>query len=536
MASELKRGIIRIGSNYVRLVSSVVLSLLFFPVLLGVIQDDGVSLVLLFGSTAGLASMFQEFVRRSMIRELGVAHHQHAPDAFRATYHSAILVSIMAAGLAALVFVALWFLIPVFDLGGATGELDGGARALLLTRGIQAVVIILTAPTFNMILIKEHMLSYNFWVLMMERGEAFIAAILLAWLLQPIYNFSIEEGVIWFSWISLGLTIIAVVIPVVMEIVRDPRLRPGVRRAQSTHVKEILKTSGWNGAIITAMNLYMRVDQIIMNLAFGLFGNLIFGFAVLMTGYGRRLTIGMTDGLDAVGARIVSNDETRLGDMLRHAARLHAIVAFPTGCFIAILAEPLLLLWVGPRLQDPAATAPQTAVLIQVLMAGIITRGISDAWIRSMYGAGHIRRYAPFILLGGLLNPGLAVLVIWLLPGEIDWIGAAVASTALLVPIHGIIVPWITARITGVGLWSILSPLLRPLLASIIASSVLVAANAMIEEWRLWHLVAVSVCFGVAYVAVSLLITFNDEDRRIIRRVVRSGKSRLPGKQEPTQV
>jgi len=89
----------------------------------------------------------------------------------------------------------------------------------------------------------------------------------------------------------------------------------------------------------------MRLDQLLMNV-FGVMANSFFGFGMQLASYARMITVGMTDGLDAVAARMGATREAgALQGLLTQTTRLHALVALPAGAAVIILADPLVALW-----------------------------------------------------------------------------------------------------------------------------------------------------------------------------------------------
>ncbi len=70
IVSEASRATIRIGANYTRIVTAIVLSLALVPLLLRVTGSEGWALIAFLGSTIGIPAMVQNITGQSMIREL----------------------------------------------------------------------------------------------------------------------------------------------------------------------------------------------------------------------------------------------------------------------------------------------------------------------------------------------------------------------------------------------------------------------------------------------------------------------------------
>ncbi|HBZ96462.1 MAG TPA: hypothetical protein DEO57_01295, partial [Phycisphaerales bacterium] len=79
--SEARRGLIRITTNYGRLMATLVIGLILVPVQLAWVGPNGFGLIAAIGASTGLAAMLQDIMRQSMVRELGtVWHAANAPD------------------------------------------------------------------------------------------------------------------------------------------------------------------------------------------------------------------------------------------------------------------------------------------------------------------------------------------------------------------------------------------------------------------------------------------------------------------------
>lgn len=519
MASEVKRGFVRIATNYVRLFASVLLGLFLVRLLLRSVGEDGFGLVSLFGSTVGLAAMFKEIIRASMIRELGSAYHSGDDHLFRGTYNTALAITFTVGAFVLVLFALIWVFIDLFEIKGMVGA----ARGLVAARAVEVFCTIALAPAFNMYLVSERMIEHNLWLLMEQRLAQFAAALWVVFLASPQ---SASEALILFSWSSSLLTAAGLLVACGVMMRRDRRLMPAPRLVNRDALRSILGIGGWNIAVVTAMNLHIRVNAVVMNLAFGLLANTIFGLAVQLTSYTRRLAVGVTDGLDSVSARMTSgpqSESTRLSRLIHHSTRLNGFVTFPSTVAVVLLAAPMLQVWVGDRLENPVETIPPAALMIAILSLGIAVRSIADGWTRILYGAGHVKQYAPWVLAGGLANPILCFLLIWLLRGESEWMAPAWAFTISVGVVHGLIIPWIGARLVSLRARDLLLPLIRPLIASLLAIPVLWAVISLIESWTLLTLGVAVAAYGVAYLGLSSWITLTASDWQLVRRIFRRG-------------
>ena len=514
MASEAKRGFVRVATNYLRLFASIVSGLILVRLLISAAGEDGWALVALFGSTIGIAAMLLQIVRECMVRELGVAHHSNDAEEFKAVYNSALVVSFLVALLAGGIFAILYILIPYFKVEG----MESAARALVMSGGIQIAVLVALAPVFNMYLVTERMVAYNFWLFLIERGASLIGAI---WAALTAMDGRPEEAIITYAWVGNGGAVVVQVLCAVCLIAIDRRLIPKPQLFRWSAFRSILSTSGWNAMVVLAMNLHLRTNAVIINLGFGLFASRVFGYAVQLTGYARRLAMGMTDGLDAVATRM-SGDETQhsLQRLVTTSTRMHGIVSFPASIVIFILGGKLLLAWVGDLPKFNVASVDPTIHMIRIIVIGTCVRSIADGWVRLLYGAGYVKKYAPVVLLGGIANPLLALILIWIVPkSEYGWQLVAIAFSAIMVIVHGIVLPIIGSRCLGIRLSEMFLPLIRPLLATAIASPILLYQYE--QEWSLLQLGLTLTAFSVVYGLLTWFFVLTREDRKLFTNAAR---------------
>ena len=525
MASEARRGLIRIVANYTRVLTTVLIGVMLVPLLLQATGNDGWALIAFLGSTIGLASMAQQVVRSSLIRELGAAYHSGRADEFRSTYNAAVAISAVLALLAVGVFAALWAVIPLFQI---PDHLIPAARWLVAATGADTIAVLLLAAPFTMYVVTERMVAFNAW-LIVNRLCYLIAA---AWVVVQ----GIDDpgrGITVYALTSSGLAIGALSMAAVVMMVIDRRLIPAPATITRAALKSVLSVGGWNAAATTATASHIRLAPLIMNLTFnimslpsGLFGNLILGLAIRLTVAVRQLTTGMTGGLDAVSARLsITRSAGAVRTLMHHSTRLHGLATFPVAIGVVALAEPVLRLWVGDALEDPQTTLPKAIVLIRIMMLGMIARAISDGWIRILYGAGHVRRYAPSILLGGIINPLLAVLLLGILPPSMRYTAVAWAYSGVLIIIHAGLVPLFGAKALQISYGQFFRPLVRPLLVALVCSPILLLSTGQPDEWSFLHLVVVVGAYSIAYAAGCVMFVM-DRAERI--RFTKAALRRLP--------
>ncbi len=491
MSSEISRGVQRIASNYLRLFLSVTMGITLVPILMGGVGIEGFGLWGLIGATIGFGDLFRELVRASMNRELGAAYHADDPARFPTAYNAAIVVSLLVSIPALLVYGLLYALIPALNIDPSW---ESTARLVVLNQAIYSFAIIVTAPQLNMFLVSERYALYNTW-LVLDRACYFTSAVVLFTFFAPQTQ---QDGLVAFSLFgALGVVGVVATASIWMLII-EPRCRPKPSLVTRSEIRAILGTTGWNAIVGLALNLHIRFDQLIMNIAFGQRANAVFSIGVRLTGYIRMLAVGMTDGLDVVGARMGEQDDgSALARVMKVSTKLHALVVLPAAVGVWFMAEPLLRLWVGKHLEpDDLARA---IGITRLLVIGFAARGISDCWIKTLYGAGHIRRYAPVILAGGLTNPILATLLVFFLPEPTNFYAPAATYAAIFVAIHLLTVPFIAARCVEVSPADLLGPLVKPTIITGVCASLLPLGSRMIGTASLLHVGGILAVFSLAF-------------------------------------
>lgn len=534
MASEAKRGLVRIAANYARLFSNVLLGLVSVQLLVRHAGNEGWALISMLGATTGIANFTQESMQRSMIAELGAALHSDDSVRFRRVYNTALLFSAGVACFTALLFSGIYFLVPIFNIEPG---LLSAARWLVAFKTLESFTDVLLSPAFNMYIVSERMLAFNAWTLC-QRVARVGAALWLAFMLAPgastalaVKHYALVGAVMY-----VGITLVAVL---VMMLFVDRRTIPRPWLARREALRGLVQVSKWNMLMTTSQNLHLRADQVITNFFFGLTYNATFGWAVQLSSYVRMLTVGMTDGLDAASARISARKgEKSVRELLAHSTRLHAFVAVPAGIGMLVLAEPALRLWIARQMQEPEVMIPLTVVVMQVITLGLVIRSISDGWIRVLYGAGHIRSYARPIAYGSVFNPIIAIALSLLMPEGTRFLGPAISYTVVTLVLGGLVVPIVGAKCLGLRPRELVAPALRPTLMALIASPILLVASRLITEWNVLWLAFVCGLYGAVVTGLCLVFAVTPEERQrfggAIVRTLRKSRTRPAGPEAPT--
>lgn len=537
LKSEAAHNFIRVIANYFRLGLGLALGLIFVPFTLRWIGNDGLGLIILLGAGTGLAGMFREITTRAAVRELAAALHSGDNERFRIVYNSALVVSAAAAGIATLIFIAVDIAVPLLKV---PAHLIAAARVLIASQGLYLVITTFLSPVFNMLIVQERFVSYNFWSLM-ERSGLLFSAVVLA---KVFHLKDVALSVEWLGILCSTLNLITFLIPVGLMIARDPRLMPHLGSARRDSVREIFSTLKWYIVVETASSLHERVGQFIMAYFFtSSVGSNVWGIALQFVSYVRQATQGVTFGLDSVSARMSKDGDSPLKALTYHSTRVHGLVALPAGLVVFVLADPLIRLWIGNRIENPDAMLPAIITTVKIMGLALTSRAISDGWMMILYGAGHIRRYAPLVLAGGIANPILSILLIVLLPHFTSLPSASTSTIpaqdnpllfvtplvfcAVFTIVHFFMLPGIAARCLSMRYADLFTPLWRPVVATALCAPVLFFVPTLVAgqgiHSRLATVAITGVTFGAAYALAAgiFVLTGTERERFLWSRVRR---------------
>jgi O-antigen/teichoic acid export membrane protein len=516
--SEFRRAVLRMGSNYIRLFLSVAIGLMLVRLILEHWGNDAWALIALIGGTLGIAAMLQDVVRQSMIRELASSLHSEDPIRFLSMYNSALLVT---AGVGVITFLLVIVIALILPLLNTNGMLEV-ARWIVIAKGIETVVAIFLGAPMNMYVATERMALSNMWIV----AQRLCPIIAVLWVIMVMGVDDPVLGLKYYAVISASIFIIVNVVAVVTIVCMDNRLFPRLKYISKSALRELLHIGGWNAVAVTSLGMHIRIDSLLMNIFFLLPGSLIYGFTSQLTSYVRMLAMGVSYGLDAVSTRVSSRKgDEAVRELCTHITRLNSAIALPAAAALFVMAGPILSIWVGDRMENPETDLPLTVVLVRVMCIGMVIRAMTDGWIKILYGAGHVRKYAPLILGGVIVNPILAVILYYTLPESMRFVFAVTSYSLVYIVANLGILPRIMGRIFGGGAMRILAPTVRPLIATLVSALLLAYAIQFIEQWTILELMYVSAGYGALYVAIVWIIVLRTDERQLAVRMV---KKRIP--------
>lgn len=502
----------RVASNYARLLTTFVIGLVVVRLQLR-LGEDAFAFITLMLSNIGIALLLKEVVRAGVIPALGAAYHDDDHDNFRSVFNSALVVSFVVGVATAVLFLSSTVFIPFLSI---PEELYSAARYFIALSAIGAFTTIVLSPVFHMYVVAERMVEYNFWLILDRAGDllAVIITLSIAW------NGSPSQPIMCYVTLATASEVIVGVVSACFALRATPRARFALQTSSRKSISEFTRSAAWIVVTTIAMNLYTRVDMLLMNIYFGLFGTLVFGLATQATYYIRQLVMGVVSGVDAVSARVAKREShADMLQLIRNSTSLQAVVIFPMMFSLMLYAEELVGLWVGGRLKDPDSTIPMIATMIRVLTVGVASRSLSEGWMSILNGAGKVDRYARFIIIGGLLNASIGLGVLWFMDAvTLFYVPAWICSFVLFV-VHLVVIPVVIACEYEESVWAILSPLLSPFVASVVCC--LAAVNvARFVQSGLPQIVIYAGTLTLVYAASVYALVMSSQERSRINRVL----------------
>lgn len=452
----------RIFSNYLRMAITFIVGILLLQIFLGF--GEGVyAVIVLTGSSIGIAEILKETVRGATIPELGKSYHSKNDRYFREIYSSTLLLSLISACFSTLILSLFIVFLNYFNI---PENLISATEYYIVTRMICVFLSIILAPVHNMMPITGRMMSYNVW-LTLDRASDLIAALTASYLL---FSGSGAEQLIMFSSVSLTLKIVVLVSATVWTTRLDRKFIPNHRLISVPHLKNIGQLIGWNAAAVISVNLYLRFDIIAVNILYGIKATVIFGLASQLAAYVNISAMGLVSGLDAVVTQSSKqgNKEQKSGvyTLSKNIIELQALILGFLFAIMILHAEFIIDVLFSDRLSTNI-DINMIVICFVMMMAGMISRGMSEGWMGILTGMGNIKNYAVPVLLGALLNPLLVCITGYYFKIEPGLYLICFVYLGLILFFHMYYIPRVTAVTLDVSLADLIKPLILPVVLTL---------------------------------------------------------------------
>ena len=468
MSSESKRGLVRILSNYTRLLITLCLGVVLVPLTIRWLGDDAFGIISLLGANIGLAGIFRQIIQMSLVRELGQAYHAD-DESFRKSYATICLISVICALLSTISFAIVFLLIPVFKL---PDEFVNPARWFIFGQGFYTAVMILFSPVLNMYLVKERFVGYNIWYVGVRAGNI-VSVIILG------YVFVIDDPAMGLAAHGLawsGISMLSMFIAAAIMIKSDRRLLFTIKGSDKDARQQVLSTFSWNTGVQIAMNLHEQIPPMLLNIFQGTLINAAWGIGFRFVAYIRMCTTGVQFGSDAVSARMAAEKDSevarrKLQSLVSVQTKLTSMIALPAAAFVFMYCWVIFHYWVGSSLGEYNTVMPVAVNMARILVIALAARAISETWLLILYGAGFVRTYAPWIFAGGIFAPLASLALMLTLPDHLVVYAPPTMYALVLLVVHLFGLPIIAGKCLHIKASALLLSVVKPFVATLIASS-----------------------------------------------------------------
>jgi O-antigen/teichoic acid export membrane protein len=525
--------------NYSRFAIFLLVGLLMTPMMIGAF---GIAMWGLFMLISLCRWPFQDILQPVLTKELATAWASTDPTARRRAFSNGVAVSLLSAFVGVLVTGAA---VPAVLYGlkypaGAEREM----LMMVLTEGAMLVLMLGMGPWVNMFL-AAHRLVENNVHRTFERIQDLIALVPVLYIL-PIAK---EHQLIAFLLARLALRIAHLAVCWW----RARLVEPDARAKRSLIDRETLShytaSLGWSSSIPVANQVYYMADHLLLNHFFGALFNGIYQITQQLRGYARILGGGVSFGAEGITADLhARGNHDAVRRLLLTAMKATSAITCICTVLIAVFTGALMNAWLGKQLANdpdlvkagvPLAQAVELCwVFFLILAPGIVITEAGFAATTILFGMGHVKRFAPALLVMTVLKFVLTWLVLRATSGGFDVyhvLLAAVVTTALNAAVFGVYYPLLIKRLVGVRFRDqIISVYARPLLSTVPVALLGWLCATYLGPWTpgVVSMTKLGLCMGVLMVLwfpMAAWIIPEGSERDRVRSIIHRLAPKVPG-------
>lgn len=424
----------------------------------------------------------------------------------RATIATSFWILAALAAVAAVVGAVLTAVFP--SLFGVSPEL-AGASQVLIAIVLADLVVSIPSDTFGGALMGLQ----RFYLV-----NATLIAVLVAQAVGWIVVLGSGGGLVELGIVTVALSLAGQLARYLLARRHVPGASVAPRLVERALARRFGALSLWFFLLDASKVMLIRVDTLVVGLVVGVAGAGVYAV-------GQRLTLALEQLVEPMTRMFFPHSSTLAADAdaegLRRSlvagTRMTLAVAVPIALALALLAGPLLELWLGSGFEDAAA-------VVALLSAAAAVAALTRTGLLMLQGAGHVRVPALFTGAEALLNLGLSIA----LAHAIGLAGVALATlVAVLVANLGCFYPYMCRRF-GVSIGALSLALARAHGPALAVAGGLGAAVAASQPRGAVVLVAAPALVG-AYWAVFWRTGVTPAERERAREAWRA---RLAGRRE----
>jgi O-antigen/teichoic acid export membrane protein len=291
-----------------------------------------------------------------------------------------------------------------------------------------------------------------------------------------------------------------------------PELRFGWRGARRQFVWEIMSFSSASFVIDAAYRIQMKTDEIVIATFLPISAVAPYAIAQRLSGLPQALAEQFLAIFLPLASQLQSQgDKDRLRSVYLAGTRLTLAIVVPLTGVLAVLAAPLLTLWVG------AAFAGYAPVVVILAVVSLIEISQWPGGMILLGGARH-KPIAVMHVCAALANLALSVLLV----RSYGLLGVALGTLIPTALVNiGLVLPY-AARVIGVRLLDLLTNAFAPaLLPALPMVSAVALMNWTLEPSSVLHVGCTAVAGLTIYAIVYLSFSAADTERKLLRGAAR---------------
>jgi len=434
-----------IATNYAREVLLALISLVINPFMFHRLGEVGYGVIALTGSTTGLLRLLDLGLAHAVSRFVGRAAALHDQDEINRVVSTAMAVyaglGILAMGITA--GVGWWFAGPL----GIPGEVSEPARWVFLLTGI-SIAIRFPGNALEGALRALQRFDLANGALVVDRVVYALAVGLALGLM--------EKGIISAAVCLIVGTTASQVVRVMGTKAACPDLRIGARWMSATAARRMFGFGAW--ASLTQISSFLEQTAFRFILSAALTSTVVGVYHLVMVVVGtlRQMLIGVTSVIMPVASKYEAlNEKERMRRLLIDGSKLVMAVSMPAAVWIAVMAEPILQTWVGPKM------VPWSGLLTWMTLVSAVEM-LTGSGNMVLMGAGRVNRMGMAYTVSSVAAcVVLAVLLAFTSMG----LYASVVALGVGILIRRAVITSEMCRFVGVTVWAytveVISPGLR---------------------------------------------------------------------------
>lgn len=483
-------------SNYVGQFITLVTGFLLTPFVISQVGATAYGLWVLVGSVVAYGTLFDFGIWGAVVKYVAEYRARGETDRARSLAATALTLHTLL-GLIAVALSAL--LAPIFpDLFNVPPADRATATGLVFLSGLGIGVSI---PCTTSVAVLRGLHRFDLANVISAGGTLLTAAATVAALL-------LDGGVVGMVAVAIPITVLMQVPSVWLVYRIAPELRFGWRGAKRSLVRKVVSFGSPLFVMQAAGRLETKTDEIVIGAFLPISAITPYALARRLSEMAPLLTQQFVKVLLPLASELQANtDWVRLRALYTTGTRLTLAIFVPIGCTIAMLARPILTIWVGPAFAESAS-------LVAILtLAGLID---ASQWPASSMLQGTARHRALAAMSAGSAVANLALSIV--LVRDLGLTGVALGTLIPTAVIYlGLVLPY-AMRVIGVNAVDLFKASIMPaLLPAVPMAIVLLALQQVFTPSSLLPLLAVAGVGVGVYLIGYLLAGASEFERRFYR-------------------